>query len=313
MGTSVRESEHRVDVKLFLDEYPWWELGTPHWLVILHEMFLHAAKRGWKEAECMVHWVCWGSGLEPDPEVGQSAMELVGYWTSWKEIQDIYQSVYLLWRSPGFPSHGDQLRRKTIWDILSSLEDWLHRCGYWAAAGGDPEPWEGWWSSPNRQDFYEEALRAACQRALDTAKALQSNIERLSWRARDRSWTHTRTHSQTHSQSCSRSHSRSRSRSHSRAHSQSRPQSGSLSRQPRSPNGPPPGRRVTFRESEVRLNFKGSVREYLWEPSVLDVKVWLEWQARQLAGQSSRPSWEWRIQESLLIRFGPLSISLKLR
>ena len=38
-------------VGLFLDEYPWWELGTPHWLVILHEMFLHTAKRGQKEAD----------------------------------------------------------------------------------------------------------------------------------------------------------------------------------------------------------------------------------------------------------------------
>ena len=65
------------------------------------------------------------------------------------------------------------------------------------------------------------------------------------------SWTHSRTCSWIHSQSHSRSHSRSRSRSHSRAHGQSHPWSGSQSRQPRSPNGPPPGRRVTFREPEV--------------------------------------------------------------
>ena len=31
---------------------------------------------------------------------------------------------------------------------------------------------------------YEEALRVACQRALDTAKALMSDIERLSQRRR---------------------------------------------------------------------------------------------------------------------------------
>ena len=46
-----------MDVGLFLDEYPWWELGTPHQLVILHEMFLHTTKRGQKEVECMF---CWG-------------------------------------------------------------------------------------------------------------------------------------------------------------------------------------------------------------------------------------------------------------
>ena len=104
-----------------------------------------------------------------------------------------------------------------------------------------------------------EALRVACQRALDTTETLQSNIERLSWRARDRSQTHSRTCSQTHSQSHSRSHSRSRSRSCSRACSQSHPQSSSQSRQPRSPDRPPPGRRVTFREPEVEPNSEGSV------------------------------------------------------
>ena len=173
MGTSVRKSECRIDVKLFLDEYPWRELGTPHWSVILHEMFLHATERGQKEVEGMVCQGHWGSTLEPDPEVGQSAMELVGYQTSRKEIQDIYQSVNPLGRPPGLPSCGDQLRRKMIWDILSSLEDQLHRCGYLATAGGDPEPQEGWQSRPNRQESYKEALRAACQRVLDTTKALQ--------------------------------------------------------------------------------------------------------------------------------------------
>ena len=46
MGASVREAECRIDIRLFINEYPRWELGTPHWSVILHEMFLHAAERG---------------------------------------------------------------------------------------------------------------------------------------------------------------------------------------------------------------------------------------------------------------------------
>ena len=85
-GTSVRESECRIDIGLFLDEYPRWELGTPHRSVILHEMFLHTAERGWKEAECMVCRGCWGSASKPDSEAGLSAMELVGYRKSHKEI-----------------------------------------------------------------------------------------------------------------------------------------------------------------------------------------------------------------------------------
>ena len=56
-GILVREAEQRIDIELFLDEYPRWELGAPHWSVILHEMFLHAAKQGHKEAERLI---CWG-------------------------------------------------------------------------------------------------------------------------------------------------------------------------------------------------------------------------------------------------------------
>ena len=51
VGLSVREAEWRIDAKLFLKEYPRWELGAPHWSIILHEMFLHATKQGQNEAE----------------------------------------------------------------------------------------------------------------------------------------------------------------------------------------------------------------------------------------------------------------------
>ena len=54
----IREAEPQIDIRLFLDEYPQWELGTPHQSVFLHEMFLHATDRGWKEGECMVCWGC---------------------------------------------------------------------------------------------------------------------------------------------------------------------------------------------------------------------------------------------------------------
>ena len=52
-GISIQESERQVDLELFLDEYPQWGLGTPHQSVVLHEMFLHTAEWGWKEAEHM--------------------------------------------------------------------------------------------------------------------------------------------------------------------------------------------------------------------------------------------------------------------
>ena len=85
-GISVRETECQIDIGLFLDEYPQWELGTLHWSVILHEMCLHAVNRVQKEVEHMVCQGYQGSTMGPDPQAGLSAMELVGYWTSCKEI-----------------------------------------------------------------------------------------------------------------------------------------------------------------------------------------------------------------------------------
>ena len=49
MGLSIREAERRLDAKLFLDEYPRWEIAAPHQPIILHETFLHATDQGQKE------------------------------------------------------------------------------------------------------------------------------------------------------------------------------------------------------------------------------------------------------------------------
>ena len=93
--------------------------------------------------------------------------------------------------------------------------------------------------------------------------------------------------SQTCSRGCSRSHNRSRGRSQSRSCSRAHSQSHPWSRQPRSPSGPPPRRRVTFREPEVEPNSEGGVGNYPSEPAVSDMETWLEWQAYQL----STPAW----------------------
>ena len=124
---------------------------------------------------CQGHW---GSVCEPDPGADQSAMKLVGYCTSQKEMRDIYHSVYLLRRSPGFPSCGEWQRRRTIQDILSSLMDQLHRWAY-PAAMGDLDLQEGGWVRLDQQESYEVALQVAHQRALETAEALQSDLKRL--------------------------------------------------------------------------------------------------------------------------------------
>ena len=53
-GLSIWEMECHMDVDMFLDRYVRWEVGNPHWSVILHEMFLHTAKQGQKEVEQMI-------------------------------------------------------------------------------------------------------------------------------------------------------------------------------------------------------------------------------------------------------------------
>ena len=262
VGLSVREAEQRLDAKLFLDEYPRWELRAPHWSIILHEMFVHGTEWGKKEAERFIHWGHWGSIPRPDLEADQSAMDLVGYQTSHKEIWDIYHSVCLLRRSPGLPPCGSQQRREAIHDILSSLRSQLHQWVYPTATKETWGPVNEHQSRPRRRgDLHKEALwevRAACQRVLEATQVLKSDMERLSQGMRDVSWTQSR--------SCSRSH----------------PQSCSLDRWLRSPSRSWQERRVTFQELEVEPDSKEGGESYPPQPSLIDVETWLDWQACQL-------------------------------
>ena len=132
---------------------------------------------GQKEAEHMHHQGCQSSIPEPNPKADQSAMELVGYRTSRKEIRDVYHSVYLLRRSLGSPSCGES-RRRAIQDILSSLQTWLQRQTY-SAKAKDLGAHEGEWVGLDPLQSYEAALWATHQKALETAEALRSDLERL--------------------------------------------------------------------------------------------------------------------------------------
>ena len=44
-----------MDVELFLEGQAQWEEDSPHHLAIMHEMIQHAAAKGQKEAEQIVH------------------------------------------------------------------------------------------------------------------------------------------------------------------------------------------------------------------------------------------------------------------
>ena len=54
----MHEMERAVDVDLFLEAQRQWAKDSPHCLIILHEMFLHATSKGRKEAEQVVCQGC---------------------------------------------------------------------------------------------------------------------------------------------------------------------------------------------------------------------------------------------------------------
>ena len=47
----VQETEGMMDIELFLEGQTKWEEYRPHQLVMLYEMFKHAADEGWMKAE----------------------------------------------------------------------------------------------------------------------------------------------------------------------------------------------------------------------------------------------------------------------
>ena len=75
-----------------------------------------------------------------------------------------------------------------------------------------------------------------------------------------------------------------------------------------SPDGPPPRRRVTFRNPEAELSSERDTKDYSTEPSVSDVKTWLEWQAEQLG----TPTW-WMELQVIPDISDPQNLSQKIR
>ena len=86
----VRELERAVDVELFLELQSSWPEDSPHCLMILHEMFQHAAIEGQKEAEQTVHWGCLLHMPQLNPEVGIPAIQLVGPQMTKEDLMEIY-------------------------------------------------------------------------------------------------------------------------------------------------------------------------------------------------------------------------------
>ena len=118
----VHELEQAMDVELFLELQNSWPEDNPHCLVILHEMFWHAAMERQKEAE---RTVCQGCQLHMprlNPEAGAPTIQLVGPDTTKEELMEIYLEVYKLHRLPGSPPG-----KPAIWEeIMAKIPDNPH-------------------------------------------------------------------------------------------------------------------------------------------------------------------------------------------
>ena len=110
----MHEMERAVDMDLFLEAQGQWAKDSPHCLIILQQMFLHAASEGQKEAERVVCQGCQWHMPQLDPEAGIPAVQLVHPETSREELLDIYLEVYKLHRLPGSPRRTSHSERSII-------------------------------------------------------------------------------------------------------------------------------------------------------------------------------------------------------
>ena len=182
----VREMERVMDVELFLGLQDRWAEDSPHCLVILYEMFRHAAAEGQKEAEWIVCWGQWQNLPQLNPEVGIPAVQLVGPETTKEELLEVYLEVYKLHRLPGSPPGEPAISE----EVLSSLPDHQrHDKEEGPTATAQPHA-EGPHSSRScashrgrKDDSVEGSLATvhdAHQKVLATVSTLEEEIEKLS-------------------------------------------------------------------------------------------------------------------------------------
>ena len=178
----VCKLERVMDVDLFLEMQGKWPEDSPHYLVILHEMFCHAALEGQKEAEQFIHQGCQQHMPQLNPKAGIPAVELVGMETSREELLEIYFEVYKLHRSPGSPPEEPAIAE----EVLAAVPDHLQERGEAPEAQAQPTPGDSHPSNrrPHQEweNLIDRSLARMCkahQQALSTTMALEEEIERL--------------------------------------------------------------------------------------------------------------------------------------
>ena len=111
-----------MDVDLFLEIQNRWPQDSPHHLVILHEMFWHAAIEGQKEAEQTICQGCQQHMPQLNLEAGTPVIQLVVLEITKEELLEIYLEVYKLHRLPGSAPREPAILNK----IMASVPD--HPC-----------------------------------------------------------------------------------------------------------------------------------------------------------------------------------------
>ena len=135
----VHELEWAIDVDLFLELQSRWPEDSPYWLVILHEMFWHAAIEGWKEAEQTICQGCKQHMPQLNPEVGTPTIQPVGLEMTKEELLEIYLEVYKLHRLPGSPPGEPAILEEimaSVPDHPRSEEDQTHEATVQSCPGG---------------------------------------------------------------------------------------------------------------------------------------------------------------------------------
>ena len=120
----MHEMERAVDVDLFLEAQPPWAKDSPQCLIIFHEMLLHAASEGQKEAKRVVCRGCRWYMPQLNPEAGIPAVQLVHPGIDREELLGLYLEVYKLHRLPS-PPPGELAILKEVSSALlcHSLEE----------------------------------------------------------------------------------------------------------------------------------------------------------------------------------------------
>ena len=172
-----------MDVDLFLVIQNKWAEISPHCLVILYEMFWHAAIEGQKEAEQIINQGCWQNMPQLNPEVGIPAIQLVGPEMTREELLDIYLEVYKLHWLLGSPPGEPAILEEVMASVSDCPQSETHEAAAQPLSRGSHSSRSRvphWERRDNSIDKSLATMLKAHQKALAAVATLEEEINRLS-------------------------------------------------------------------------------------------------------------------------------------